>query len=89
MAAIQVFVTTDLTDPACGAKNYSWLVCTGSRPAARQQGVSVRTRYRAPLVECTYDGAETIILKRRSAGRNTRPISRYLPGRWCGGGIVC
>ncbi|MCA9325991.1 tRNA 2-thiouridine(34) synthase MnmA [Candidatus Saccharibacteria bacterium] len=90
MARNEVYVTTDLADPALWRKKLDlgalhWI---NGRPEKGQY--LVRTRYRAPLVACTFDGVSTLILDDEVRAITPGQSAVLYDGDVVlGGGIVC
>jgi len=90
MARNEVYVTTDLADPALWRKELDlgalhWI---NGRPEKGQY--LVRTRYRAPLVACTFDGVSTLILDDEVRAITPGQSAVLYDGDVVlGGGIVC
>ncbi len=90
MAKNEVYVTTDLADPALWRKELPLTALHWINGQPPKGHYLVRTRYRAPLVGCTFDGQSTLILDDEVRAITPGQSAVLYDGDVVlGGGIVC
>lgn len=85
----QVFVTTDLQDPNLWTREIKltqthWI----NNPPESNKTYSIRTRYRAPLIEGTFDGQNVILRDEARAVTPGQSVVIYDGEQVLGGGVV-